>query len=257
MSQELNSFEIEIWLHANDSLFYSNSCSTVSHCLGPSSFPLLDWLWCSLFIFIHLLVCCDWGLNPGPCAQGECAKQTQSCFQPQQNFVLSTSLNLNTENGYISYSSHSCDKLANKRKVRKEDLFVWLVPTVPTVPTVPRWGSDLAVYFLVTHGWPFSTRIVFPLPLHQSQTSLTTTAAQHVYRGPGMEGRARGMLTALWLSHRPLNPEGHNCGTKIGSPQSLPLETNSYNKPRGNSYPASPSKAHLLPALFCYVPRAL
>lgn len=54
----------------------------------------------------------------------------QSCFQPQQNFVMSTSLNLNSKNGYISYSSHSCDKLANKRKGKKEDLFVWVVCTV-------------------------------------------------------------------------------------------------------------------------------
>lgn len=95
------------------------SCLVFLHCLGCYSF-LLHRLWFLLLFVFYLFVCCCQELNSGPvytmymlCKLSH-VPNTRG-FSPGYSF-----LNLNFNNGCISYSSHCCDRIPNKSMLRKE-----------------------------------------------------------------------------------------------------------------------------------------
>lgn len=78
------------------------------------------WLWFSLFLIFYSLVCCCHELNSGPvytvymlCKLSHVPNTTG--FSPGYSF-----LNLNFDNGCISFSSHCCDRMPNKSMLWKE-----------------------------------------------------------------------------------------------------------------------------------------
>lgn len=96
------------------------SCLVFLHCLGCYSFQLLAQALVFIASYFLFIFCCCQELNSGPvytmvmlCKLSH-VPNTRG-FSPGYSF-----LNLNFDNGCISYSSHCCNRMPNKSMLRKE-----------------------------------------------------------------------------------------------------------------------------------------